>query len=87
MSARALVSLTNGTNVQAWALELAEEHAVGEPVNCAACPLRVGGEWEAGLRKCLPSFTAEMRRQALRHSCHRTSRPCGGMRRLLRGAP
>lgn len=83
MSARALVFITEGTDFRAWTLAAPEESATGEPVQCAACPLRRGGEWDAGLTGCLPHLSPGVRADLTRWSCHRVHRPCGGMRRHL----
>lgn len=70
--------------VDAWLRALAEELPLsGEPKACARCPLRVGGEWEAGARAALAEMSAADRAEFGRSwGCHESDRPCAGARRL-----
>ena len=80
---RAIVSLTDGRHLEAWRIAAREADATGAPTSCPACPLRPGGEWEAGLSAALPQLEGETRAALTRWSCHARHRPCGGMRRML----
>ena len=60
-----------------------EAPVAGKPVGCAPCPLRLGGEWEAGAEQALASMNAEGRDlMRTRWGCHAAARPCSGMARL-----
>jgi len=86
MGMRAIVSITEGRlPLKTWVdASMAEPPVSGEPVACAACPLRVEGEWVDGLRAALAEGTPVTLR---RWGCHASPRPCAGMRRMLKGAP
>lgn len=85
MGLRMLVSLTAGRlAAKAW-LEAALEEApvAGKPRGCGKCPLRPGGEWEAGAAKALSDMNSSERDlMSDRWGCHNAPRPCAGMRRL-----
>lgn len=83
MGARALVAITLGAHPGAWSLAAAEEQAAGTPEACSACPLRPGGEWDAGLVASLPKLSSTTREQLRCWGCHAKPRPCAGMRRHL----
>lgn len=86
MGARALVSLTDGAGgAELWAMAVAEEPPVsGEAQGCPGCPLRRGGEWEAGLSAALADAPG-LRRHMHRWGCHLPGyRPCAGARRMAK---
>jgi len=85
MRLRVLISLTNGhVPADTYALAAAEEPPIsGRAKACAGCPLRRGGEWEAGAQTALREATAAQKELlSKRWGCHAASRPCAGMRRL-----
>lgn len=89
MTMRTLISLTNGaTDARNWLMAAKEDAPRGKPKACKGCPLRIGGEWEAGATAALASMSdrqrATMRR---RWSCHVEHRPCAGMARLAKPEP
>ncbi len=82
-----LIAFTAGTvPLDVWLAAAAEEQPVhGTPVGCRACPLRPGGELEAGLTA---AFAEGPNRWGLRRwGCHTSSRPCAGMRQMLEVRP
>lgn len=82
---RAAISLTNGqVDADVWLAALAEDGPVeGRPVACRCCPLREGGEWEAGARGALAQLgQAQIEAFGRRWGCHASRRPCAGARRL-----
>lgn len=83
MKARVLASITSGhMGPGMWARLLAEEPptAYGKPSACDDCPLRIGGEWEAGLKEAI---AAGLGRDSLhRFGCHKTDKQCAGALRL-----
>lgn len=67
-----------------WRKAAYEEGPVsGKPRGCAGCPLRIGGEWEAGALATLPACSATTRRRLRGWGCHESARPCAGMLRVL----
>lgn len=80
---RLLVVFADQAAAGMWALVLAEEAPVrGQPVACAECPLRVGGELRASAEAALRELpTLDMRRIG----CHAVDgRPCAGAVSLAR---
>lgn len=84
MRARILVLMTEGADPEAWDLAAPEDKVTGSPHGCPECPLRPGGEWDAGFAACLPRLSPTTRDHLRGWSCHAKPRPCGGMRRHLR---
>lgn len=84
---RRMLSIVSG-NVAAehWMQAALEEPPVhGPPRACNRCPLRKGGEWEAGARAAIAQVGAVGRKLlAERWGCHEADRPCAGMQRLTR---
>lgn len=69
-------------DTEAWLQALDQEAPVcGDPIACAHCPARPGGEWEDGLQK-----TAPLQTLAGRWGCHASDRPCAGVIRLAQEA-
>jgi hypothetical protein len=86
--ARKIVSLVSGSApARVWRDMIREERPVsGDPVGCATCPLRRGGEWEAGALAALAEDPG-LRRGLPRFGCHEVEgRPCAGARRVARKA-
>ena len=89
MSMRAIVSLAGGNlRLSNWVAAAEQEPPVqGKPVGCPECPLRSGGEWDAGLTAAVQAgVSAGDRRTLSRWGCHASTRPCAGMRRILGAA-
>jgi hypothetical protein len=61
MRARILVIITNGADPEAWTLAAPEDKVTGAPHGCPECPLRPGGEWDAGLAACLSRLSPTTR--------------------------
>lgn len=86
IKARRILSVCSGTApLDLWEVALEQESRVyGDPLACATCPLRVGGEWEAGIIAVRPEMTPQLKlRFGARWGCHSYNRPCAGMRRLM----
>lgn len=85
---RRLLFITSGVApADAWQQAAREEAPVrGKPRACAECPLRIGGEWEAGATAALAYMPEPARAKMKRWGCHAEDRPCAGMRRLLNDA-
>lgn len=86
MKLRRLLFITGGVApADAW-LQAAREEApvAGKSRACGTCPLRPGGEWEAGATAALAEMSATERGAMQRWGCHAEDRPCAGMRRLLK---
>lgn len=80
MSARALVSLADGSvELEFWLLAAAEEAGELRVARCQECPLRAGGEWRAGLDAALEDATPAEARRLRRWGCHNARARCGGM--------
>lgn len=89
MGLRVLVALCRGgVGPEGWADAAREEAPLRSrtPKACAACPLRKGGEWEAGAAAAIAEQTPAQRATMKRWGCHDNSGPCAGMRRLLAAA-
>lgn len=85
---RAMISITNGQiGADVWLAALAEDGPVeGEAIPCGRCPLRAGGDWEAGAQAALAVMIPAQREDfGQRWGCHASRRPCGGARRLTSG--
>ena len=82
---RMLIAMTCGaTSADNWALAAKEERpVVGAPKACVDCPLRVGGEWEAGAKAAVAQATERQKATLRRWGCHEGDTPCAGMRRIL----
>lgn len=74
---------------QVWLAAAEQEQPVaGKPRGCGPCPLRPGGEWEAGAKAALAEMSSDQRaRCSKRWGCHEGNRPCAGMVRLAGAAP
>lgn len=85
MKWRRLIVITSGdVPLDVW-LEAAQQEppVKGKPRGCAACPLRVGGELEAGAAAAVASASPAQRLLLCRRwGCHEADRPCAGMTRL-----
>jgi hypothetical protein len=82
---RRILFITSGkADAETWAAAACEEEPTRGPVKaCAACPLRKGGEWEAGAAAAIAEQTPAQRATMRRWGCHDNAGPCAGMRRLL----
>lgn len=85
MASRVLPSLLDARlDPEAWSMVARDEPPVsGKARGCAGCPLRLGGEWEAGALATLPACSQQTRKRLERWGCHEGPRPCAGMRRVL----
>lgn len=86
---RMLLSIASGAVVpEAWLDAAKQEPPVrGKAHGCNGCPLRPGGEWEAGCAAALARMTEAQRdRMAKCWGCHEVDRPCAGMTRLCKAA-
>lgn len=85
---RRIIYIASGAvSSEIWREAAREEAPVhGRPSACGPCPLRVGGEWEAGATAALAEMPDGDRAEMKRWGCHERDVPCAGMRRLLKGA-
>lgn len=86
MGLRSIVSICTGAlDAEGWAEVAAKEPPIrGRAKACAGCPLREGGEWEAGATAAIAKQTPAQRAAMQRWGCHVGHGPCAGMRRLLK---
>lgn len=88
MAARAMISITSGRcSLKLWMMAAAEEPRTKSLATaCDECPLRIGGEWEAGASAMLSEATDRQASSlASRWRCHRPkSGRCAGMQRLVK---
>lgn len=86
MGIRALISLRSGRfDAKTWAAAALAEPTLKSvtPKACADCPLRKGGEWEAGAAAAIAEQSPAQRATMKRWGCHDNNGPCAGMQRLL----
>lgn len=86
MGMRALVSICKGDlDAQGWTAAARDEAPLRQrtPKACADCPLRKGGEWEAGAAAAIAEQSPTQRATMRRWGCHDNDGPCAGMQRLL----
>lgn len=83
---RRLIEIEQGKASPDCYLQAARQEAPvrGKARACEPCPLRIGGEWEAGATKALAEMTEAERDRMKRWGCHADNRPCAGMQRLLK---
>lgn len=87
--ARIILFITSGVAEPEVYLEAAKAEAPvrGRARACKACPLRRGGEWEAGATAAMAEMTTPQRSTMRRRwGCHEGDRPCAGMARIVRSA-